>query len=73
LEERSILGRGLHSPELHRGEGGIMMNLKNVTVQLDASQVQEVLRIDMDGDSEDALSFIKEALVKQVKEALQPH
>jgi len=50
-----------------------MMNLKNVTVQLDASQVQEVLRIDMDGDSEDALSFIKEALVKQVKEALQPH
>jgi hypothetical protein len=50
-----------------------MMNLKKVTIELDVSQVQEVLRIDMDEDAGEALSFIKEKLAKQVKETLQPH
>lgn len=49
------------------------MNLKKITIELSPSAVQEILRIDMDEDAEDALRFIKARLVKQVKEALQPH
>ncbi len=49
------------------------MNLKNVIVELDVSQVQEILRIDMDDDAGEALLFIKENLAKQVKTSLQPH
>lgn len=50
-----------------------MMTLKKVTIELDVSQVQEVLRIDMDEDEGEALAFIKEKLAKQVKKSLQPH
>lgn len=49
------------------------MNLKNVTIELYTSQVQEILRIDMDDDSGEALSFVKETLAKLVKSSLQPH
>lgn len=49
------------------------MNLKKVMIELDVSKVQEILRIDMDEDAGEALTFIKEKLAKQVKEALQPH
>ena len=49
------------------------MNLKKVMVELDTSQVQEILRIDMDEDDGAALAFIKETLAKQVKSSLQPH
>ena len=42
-------------------------------IELDAPQVQEILRIDMDEDAGEALAFIKEYLVKHVKDALQPH
>ena len=47
------------------------MNLKKVTIEMDASQVQEVLRIDMDEDAREALTFIKEEIAKQLKAALQ--
>ncbi|MDZ7696249.1 MAG: hypothetical protein U5R49_04725 [Deltaproteobacteria bacterium] len=49
------------------------MNLKKVMIELDASQVQEILRIDMDEDAGAALAFIKETMAKQVKASLQPH
>ena len=50
-----------------------IMNVKKVIIELDVSKVQEILRIDMDEDAGEALTFIKEKLAKQVKEALQPH
>ncbi|MDZ7696208.1 MAG: hypothetical protein U5R49_04505 [Deltaproteobacteria bacterium] len=49
------------------------MNLKKVMIELDVTQVQEILRIDMDEDDGAALAFIKETLAKQVKASLQPH
>jgi hypothetical protein len=49
------------------------MNLRNITIKLDTSQVQEILRIDMDEDAGEALMFVKEILAKQVKASLQPH
>jgi len=49
------------------------MNMKKVVVELNTGDVQEILRIDLDGDASETLAFIKEKLAKQVKEALQPH
>ena len=49
------------------------MNPENIILELDASQAQEVLRIDMDDDAGEALSFIKGNLVRKVKDKLQPH
>jgi hypothetical protein len=49
------------------------MNLKKVNVELNESEVQELLAIDMDDDAQRALAFIKEHLTKQVKKSLQPH
>jgi hypothetical protein len=49
------------------------MNLKKVMIQLDVSQVQKILRIDMDDNAGATLSFIKKNLAKQVKASLQPH
>lgn len=49
------------------------MNLKKVMVALDISDVQEILRIDMDEDPQEALAFVKDRLVRQVKLSLQPH
>jgi len=49
------------------------MNLKKVMIELSVSDVQEILRIDMDDDAREALAFIKKNLAKQVKASLQPH
>lgn len=49
------------------------MNLKKVIIEIDLSQVQEILRIDLDDDAGEAQSFIKENLAKEVKASLQPH
>jgi hypothetical protein len=49
------------------------MALKELIIRLSLSDVQEVLRIDMDDDSRQALEFVKEVLAKRVKESLQPH
>jgi hypothetical protein len=49
------------------------MNLKKVMLELDISDVQAILRIDMDEDPQEALVFIKEKLARQVKPSLQPH
>ena len=49
------------------------MNLKKVLLELSVPDVQEILAIDLDGDPDKALAFIRENLAKQVKNALQPH
>ena len=49
------------------------MNLKKITIELVPSEVQEILRIDMDNDEKEALTFIKAVLAKQVRKSLQPH
>jgi flagellar biosynthesis/type III secretory pathway protein FliH len=49
------------------------MNLKKVLLELSVQDVQEILAIDLDGDPDKALAFIREHLAKQVKKALQPH
>lgn len=49
------------------------MNLKKVVLELSVPDVQEILAIDLDGDPDKALAFIREHLAKQVKKALQPH
>jgi hypothetical protein len=49
------------------------MNLRKVMVELGIPDVEQILRIDMDEDPEQALEFIKEVLAKRVKESLQPH
>jgi hypothetical protein len=49
------------------------MSLKSVLIELSVTDVEEVLRIDMDEDPAKALEFVKETLAKRVKESLQPH
>ena len=48
------------------------LNLKRVLLQLNVSDVQEILRIDMDEDAGAALAFVKNRLAKQVRGCLQP-
>lgn len=49
------------------------MNLKKVLLELSVPDVQEILAIDLDGDPDKVLAFIRDHLAKQVKKALQPH
>ena len=49
------------------------MNVRKVLIELSPFEVQALLAIDLDGDAEGALAFIRETLAKQVKKALQPH
>ncbi len=49
------------------------MNLRNINIELDVSDVQEILAIDIDDDAERALAWVKLQLAKRVKSALQPH
>lgn len=49
------------------------MNVRKVLIELGPSEVQALLAIDLDGDAEGALAFIRETLAKQVRKALQPH
>jgi hypothetical protein len=50
-----------------------MMNLKKVIIELVIADVEEILRIDLDDDREEAITFIKQNLAKRVRESLQPH
>ena len=47
------------------------MNLKKIRIELDTAEIQQVLGIALDDDSEQALKFIKR-LVKRLERALQP-
>ena len=49
------------------------MNLKDVNIQLSTLDVQQIIRIALDEDNQEALTFIKDNLFKKVKTALQPH
>ena len=49
------------------------MNLRKVQIELDVSDVQQVLAIALDEDREKALEYIKGSLVKQIEKVLQPH
>jgi hypothetical protein len=49
------------------------MILRKVLLELSVSDVQEILALDLDGDPEKALAFVREKLAKHVKKALQPH
>ena len=49
------------------------MNLRKVQIELDVSDVQQVLAIALDEDKDKALEYIKARLVKQIEKSLQPH
>jgi len=49
------------------------VKLKNINIQLSILDVQQIIRIALDEDTQEALTFVKENLFKQVKTALQPH
>jgi len=49
------------------------MNLRKVQIELDISDVQQVLAIALDEDKDKALEYIKVNLVKQIEKVLQPH
>jgi len=49
------------------------MKLKKVIIEMEISDVEKILRIDMEDDRSQALEFIKEVLAKRVKASLQPH
>ncbi|ROQ89900.1 hypothetical protein [Desulfosoma caldarium] len=49
------------------------MRLKPIVLTLSPDEAQEVIRMDMDADSEAALNFVRTVLAKKVKEALKTH
>ncbi len=49
------------------------MNLKNIHIELDTSDIQQIMSIALDDDRDQALAFIKTILAKLVERALQPH
>ena len=49
------------------------MNLRDISIQLSTFDVQEIIRIALDEDNQEALTFVKDKLYKKVNEALQPH
>ena len=49
------------------------MNLKKIRIELDAAEIQQLIGIALDDDSEQALTFIKRKLVKRIEKALQTH
>jgi len=49
------------------------MNLKKVQIEMDVSDVQQVLAIALDENKDKALEYIKARLVKQIEKSLQPH
>ncbi len=51
----------------------LKMNLKKVQIELDISDVQQVLGIVLDEDKNKALEYIKGSLVKKIEKVLQAH
>ena len=49
------------------------MNLKKVQIELNISDVQQVLATALDEDKDGALEYIKKNLVKKIERVLQPH
>jgi hypothetical protein len=49
------------------------MKLKNVQIELNTTEIQQVLAISLDENPADALTFIKDTLCKRIEKALQQH
>ncbi len=49
------------------------MRIKKAVITFSIPEVQEILRIAMDNDEQEALRFLKNVLSKRVKEAIQTH
>ena len=49
------------------------MNLKKINIELSIVDVQQIIRIALDEEPHEALTFIKENLFKRVQTSLQPH
>ena len=49
------------------------MNLRKVQIELDVSDIQQILSIALDEDKDKALEYIKARLAKKVEKVLQPH
>lgn len=49
------------------------MNLKKITLEFSIQDVQQIIRIGLDDEAQEALNFVKANLFKRVREALQPH
>ena len=49
------------------------MNLKTIHIELNPDEIQCLMAIAMDESRDDALSFIKQTLMKRVEKALQRH
>jgi hypothetical protein len=49
------------------------MKLKNVQIELNTMEIQQILAIAMDENAAEALAFIKENLYKRIEKALQQH
>ena len=49
------------------------MKLKNVQVELNTTEIQQILAISLDENAADALVFIKDNLCKRIEKALQQH
>ena len=47
------------------------MNLKKIQIELDVSDIQQVLAIALDEDKDKALGYIRGSLVKQIEKSLQ--
>jgi hypothetical protein len=48
------------------------VNLKSINIQLNTLDVQQIIRIALDEDPQEALLFIKQKLFKQVEKELHP-
>jgi hypothetical protein len=49
------------------------MKLKNVQIELNTTEIQQVLAISLDENAADALDFVKSILCKRFEKALQQH
>jgi hypothetical protein len=49
------------------------VDFKKVCLELDTSDIQQILSIALDEDKDKALAYIKGKLAKQLEKALQPH
>ncbi len=49
------------------------MRLKKISVEFESDEVQQILAIALDDNTEEALSFIQGNLAKKVQKALQRH
>jgi hypothetical protein len=47
------------------------MKLKDAIITLDVNEVQTAIAIDLDGDAEKALEFVRHTVAKKIKKSLE--